>query len=169
MSQSLQEPSAFASAVSALERAGGRKRPRDPETGRRRPRKCDLYIAGHTVHWIQAIRSHDVANRRGHLVAVEGNAITADFDGEYERYRNHDPQRLLEIIGIGGTVIVCSRYSLLKSGGGYCFSIVDAEDPWRPCDCKPLTSATPEALAERLETHGGFVVPGHLVLDQLDG
>jgi hypothetical protein len=133
-----------------------------------KPPKCDLYIARHVVHWIQALRSHDVQNRRGRLAAVDGNVITADFNGDIQLYRNHEPGRLLEIIGIGGTVIVCNRYRLLKSGGGSCFSIADAEDPWRPCDYEPLTSATPEALAERLQTHGGFLVPGHLVLDQLD-
>ena len=169
MSESLREPSDSTHGVIVPEWARGRKPPRDPETGQLWPRRCELYISGHTVHHIQALRSHDAEKRVGRLAAVEGNVITVDFNGEIEHYRNHEPERLLEIIGIGGTVIVCSSFSLLKSESGSCFSIAQDDGPWRPCDYQPLNSAKPDALAERLETHGGFLVPGDLILDEING
>jgi len=33
---------------------------------------------------------------------MEGNVITVDFGDEVKEYRNCDPDRLLEIVGIGG-------------------------------------------------------------------
>ena len=129
---------------------------------------CELYQAGHTVHHIQANRSAGEPHRQGTLTGVQGNVITVDFGDETKRYRNHDPDRLVSLIGIGGSVRVCEGYVILRGNGGYCFSIDDAENPWVPCDHVPLTSFTPDALAERMETHGGFLVPGPLVLEADD-
>ncbi len=126
---------------------------------------CELYQAGHTVHHIQANRSAGEPHRHGTLTEVLGNVITVDFGNEMGRYRNHDPDRLVNIVGIGGAVEVCERYVILRGNGGYCFSIQDADEPWIPCDHEPLTSFTPEALAERLETHGGFLVPGDALVE----
>lgn len=126
---------------------------------------CELYRAGHTVHHIQANRSAGEPHRHGTLTEVLGNIITVDFGDEIRRYRNHDPDRLVDIVGIGRSVEVCERYVILRGIGGYCFSILDADTPWVPCVHEPLTSFTVEALAERLQTHGGFLVPGPVVLD----
>jgi hypothetical protein len=126
---------------------------------------CELYQAGHTVHHIQANRSAGEPHRQGMLTEVLGNVITVDFGSEIRRYRNHDPDRLVDIVGISGSVGVCERYVILRGNGGYCFSILDADKPWIPCDHEPLTSFTAEALAERLQTHGGFLVPGVAVED----
>jgi len=127
--------------------------------------RCELYQAGHEVHYIQARLSYGQPHGQGTLTEVLGNVITVDFGNEIRRYRNHDPDRLVDIVGIGGNVEVCERYVILRGNGGYCFSILDAAEPWVPCDHEPLTSFTAEALAERLETHGGFLVPGPVVLD----
>jgi len=126
---------------------------------------CELYQAGHTVHHIQANRSAGAPHRQGTLTEILGNVISVDFGDEIRRYRNHDPDRLVDIVGIGGSVGVCERYVILRGNRGYCFSILDADEPWVPCDHEPLTSFTPGALAERLETHGGFLVPGVAVED----
>jgi hypothetical protein len=132
---------------------------------------CELYTAGHTVHWIQANRSTGEPHRDGTLIAVEGNSITIDFGDEIKIYRNHDVERLVGIVGIGGPVKVCEDFVILRSpsvAGHYCFSIQDGRKGWTPCDHEPLTAATPEALAERAMTHGGFFVPGTEVLRALD-
>jgi len=126
---------------------------------------CELYQAGHTVHHIQANRSAGEPHRHGTLTEVLGNVITVDFGHEVRRYRNHDPGRLVDIVGIRGAVEVCEPYVILRGNGGYCFSVLDADKSWVPCVHEPLTSFTPEALAERLETHGGFLVPGPAALD----
>lgn len=137
----------------------------------RRPRPCELYLAGHTVHWIQANRSAGQPHRHGRLVAVEGNLVTVGFEDGVRHYRNHTPERLLEIVGIGGAVEVCEDYVVLRHRtdhrGAHLFSVARAEWPWIPCDDTPLTSAAPEALAERLRTHGGVVVAGPDVLNEL--
>jgi hypothetical protein len=106
-------------------------------------------------------------------VAAEDNKITVDFGDEIKEYRNHEVERLVEIIGIGGAVQVCERYVILrdaipKGGGTYCFSIAAADKPWVPCDNTPLTSFDAGSLAERLTTHGGFSVPGPAVLEALE-
>jgi hypothetical protein len=111
LGESLQEPSVSTHGVSVPESARGRKQPRNLKTGRWWPRKCELYVSGHTVHHIQALRSHDAEKRVGGLAAVEGTVITADFNGDIEHYRNHEPERLLEIIGIRGTVSTSSGES----------------------------------------------------------
>jgi hypothetical protein len=124
---------------------------------------CQLYVAGHTVHYIQALRSGKDPHTTGRLLGADGNMISVELDGQIVQFRNHDVNRLVGIIGIEGTVRVCTRYSILKfdnaEGTANCFSIAAASDPWRPCDVTPLTNTTAEGLAERMDTHGGFLVP----------
>jgi hypothetical protein len=99
------------------------------------------------------------------MTAAEDNVITVNFGDEVKRYRNCDPERLLEIVGIGNSVDVCERYRILRAWNDYLFCIVSADEPWVPCDYSPLTSATPGALVKRMETHGGFFVSGQQALD----
>jgi hypothetical protein len=143
------------------------ERSRDPKTGYLTPGHCELYIPGHSVHWIQAKHSFGEPHRDGRLTDAEDNVITVDFGDEVKRYRNCDPERLWEILGIGHSVRVCEGYSILRAWNNYVFCIVDADEPWVPCDYSPLTSATPEALVKRMETHGGFFVSGQQVLKAL--
>ena len=141
--------------------AGNREQPRDPRSGFLKPRRCELYVAGHTPHVIQV----EVCLRRvplvGKLRSVDGDVVTVDVGDHVEQFRNHEPERLLEIVGIGGTVRIFS--SILQGWTNHVWSIARATDPWRPCNDEPLTATTPEALAERIRTHGGFLVPGHEV------
>jgi len=125
-------------------RSAPRKRTRDPVTGYLRPRRCHLYFAGHEVHWIQANHSAKKQHRRGVLALVDDNMMTVDFGDELKRYRNCDPARLLEIVGLGNPVDVCEEYAILKSLERYAFSIADADQPWVACEYSPLTPASPE-------------------------
>jgi len=106
------------------------------------------------------------------LLEVEDNVIAVDFGDATRRYRNHDVERLVEIVGIDGAVRVCDEYIILRFDHGNltssCFSIADADEPWIPCNYNALTSITPDALAERIKTHGGFVVPGRDVLKSIE-
>jgi hypothetical protein len=131
---------------------------RDPESGFLHPRQCESYLPGHTVHWIQANRSAGQPHETGTLIGVEGNVITVEVDGTTKTYRNHEVERLVEIVGLGGEVRICESYSILQGGGNYCFSIVDASKPWRECGDEPLTDTSAEGLVDRLTSHGGFVV-----------
>lgn len=109
-----------------------------------KPGRCGTYGRGHDVHYIPAIRSSNVSHREGKLALVSGNLIIVDFgDGDLRSYYNHHPQRLLSTIKIGGTARIPAGYesSILRSGGGDCFSILPAEEEWVPCDQeRPLLS-----------------------------
>lgn len=132
-----------------------------------RPRRCTSYAAGHTVHWIQALHSAnkpEVARRTrtGTLTAVEGDLLTIRFaaDAEPERFRNHEPQRLLAIARqLPAAVSLNDQYCILRVGT-YCFSVKQATSgPWGRCPVDDLPDSSPETLAERTRTHGGFSVP----------
>ena len=138
------------------------------------PPRCQLYIAGHSVHWIQAKLSLEEAHRQGRLIAVDGDLLTVDFGDEVKQYRNCTANRLLEIVGVGGDVNICEGYSVLRTPSSdghylfcYLFCIAGVHETWVPCDYSPLTSASPEGLALRVETHGGFMVSGGQVMREL--
>lgn len=147
-----------------------RSRSIDREIGHFRLKRCSLHLHGHTVHHIQAIRSFAEPHRDGHLIDVDGNVLTLDFNTEVVRFRNHDPDRLVQIVRVGNPVRVSPAWSILRTpeirGSSQCFSICGPEEDWLPCRYDRLTSVAPEALAERLQTHGGFLVPGVAVTDR---
>lgn len=131
------------------------------------PKRCTSYAPGHTVHWIQALHTAnkpEVARRtrQGTLIAVDGDELTIRFagDAELERFRNHDPKRLLAAARrLPVTVSLNDRYCILRVGP-YCFSVLKAaRGPLGRCPVDDLVDDGPEALAERTLTHGGFSVP----------
>jgi hypothetical protein len=138
------------------------RQPRDPRSGFLWPRHCERYVPGHTPHVIQVKLSWRESPRLGELLSVDANVIDVDLGNRVEQFRNHEPERLLEIVSIGKPVRVFS--SILMGGTDYCWSIARAEVPWAPCENEPLRPRTQEALAERMVTHGGFLVPGDEVL-----
>jgi hypothetical protein len=130
-------------------------------------RRCTSYEAGHTVHWIQALHTAnkpEVARRtrRGTLVAVDGDVLMIRFavDAEPEGFRNHEPQRLLTIARrLPTAVSLNDRYCILLVDT-YCFSVRPAaRGPLGQCPVDDPVDSSPEALAERTRTHGGFSVP----------
>lgn len=133
--------------------------------------KCDLYLLGHQVHWIPALRSSEVIPSIGTLVEVADGEITVEYLEGLARYRNHRAERLLKVAKLGTRIKVCERYRILgvdlKEGRVKLFCIALDDDEWRSCSFEPLTSATPEALAERLNTRGGFSVPSHQAMADL--
>ena len=128
---------------------------------------CELYFPSHMLHWLPFKHSLDEPHQSGRLVAVEGRMLTVRYLSSSTTYWHHEPERLVDIVGIGGSVAVCERWSVLRGGGGGAFSIAKTSRAWRPCDYTPLTDITFEGLAERMRSHGGYSVPGSVVLDQL--
>jgi hypothetical protein len=122
-------------------------------------------LSGHLIHWTQATRSAGMAHVGGTLEAVENGVITVAFDNRIAQYRNHAAETLLEVAALGDEVTVCEAYSILRFAISHfqrrCFSIISADEPWTPCSYQPRFPATPEGLAQRLNTRGGFSVPGH--------
>lgn len=129
---------------------------------------CQYFWVGHCPHWIQNNRSAEEPHRTGTLTDVTGFAISVDFGDETKYYNNHEPQEVIEAVGIGGTVRVCEDFSIVRSLDGRCYSIADAERPWRECDFTPLMATSFDDLAERLRTHGGYSIPGERVLEWLE-
>jgi hypothetical protein len=133
-----------------------------------RPRpECDLYIPGHTVHWIQARLAWEHPREWAVLEAVQGRVITVRFSDRMARYRNHDPEALLDIAGHGSSVLVSERYGTLSAPTGRgtfgCFCIADADEPWRACSVAPMGPVSHQDLVDRLEDRGGFSIPGALL------
>lgn len=125
---------------------------------------CQVYFPGHVVHWVQVNLSIGEPHLTGTLAGVGGGVIAIDFGEQITFFQNHEPEHLIKTIGIGGTVQICDKYSLLISGDDY-FSILNTNEPLGPCKYDALTSTSFDALAERLRTHGGYTVPGSQVLD----
>jgi hypothetical protein len=141
----------------------------DDEVAILESRACELFFAGHSAHWIQLRKSAGEPHRTGRLMAVEHHLLTIDYGGEIRYYRNHEPDHLIESIGIGGMVHVCEKYSLLHADDGHYFSIADPSRVWRICDFTPFTATTFDELALRMESHGGFSIPGEVMSQWLDG
>jgi len=129
---------------------------------------CQVYFRGHTLHWIPFKHSLDEPHRTGRLMRVNGNVITINYFPVIEHYRTHQPRRLVDAIEVGGAVAVCEKYGVLR-GGGAAFSICNADELWTECDYSPIASTSFGALAERMHTHGGFSVPGEVIVDRSMG
>ena len=104
-----------------------RERPRDPTSGFLKPCPCELYVAGHTPHVIQVRVCLGGEARAGKLRSVDGNVIAVEVGDHVEQFRNHEPERLLEIVGTGGTVQVFS--SVLQGWTKHVWSIAPAKYP----------------------------------------
>jgi hypothetical protein len=136
--------------------------------------ECTLYHPGHRVHWIQVIGASLPRNPRGgRIVSIAGGIITVDLDGEARRYRNHATRQLRALVEeLGLEAVVVEPRALLKvplpdRGTLKCFSIVGVGKPWHRCRFDQPTQFDPEALVKRSITHGGFSVPGPLLLQHL--
>lgn len=141
--------------------AGGR----DPESGLLQPNERDLYIPGHSVHYIQVLRSNADRERRPvqvRVVGIRGNLITVETDDRLEQVRNHEAERLAEILGgTMGSVRLQKHWSLSRAGAGRCFCIAPGHLAWRTCLCDSVPEGphTADQLAALMVERGGFLVP----------
>jgi hypothetical protein len=104
-----------------------------------RKRRCQILGRGHQPNPIAVRRSAEAPRRPGRLAAVEGDLITVFFGpGEILYARNHDTERLRSIIPNGGIVDVPLAYpSLLRTYGGYQFSLLPGDEELEPCTDDP--------------------------------
>lgn len=130
--------------------------------------KCDLFRPGHCLHWLAAKHASRTTPRTGRLVALSEGSLTVEYLDRTTRYRGHDIGGLRAVAEIGAKVRVFEDHRLLgyDIDHWHCrmFGIALDEDQWTPCSYEPLTDITPEALADRLETRGGFSVSGESVV-----
>lgn len=118
---------------------------------------CDLYLPGHDVHWIQAIRSaKDQMSppQPGSLVEVRADGIVVlELEGRRVRLWHHDPGQLEQLVALNdGRVSYQPPWGLLRtrsSNGDYCFCVGRADKgKHRPCPVAPPTG-TPVELPQR--------------------
>jgi hypothetical protein len=113
----------------------------------------------------KGIRNHPAVRTR---TGITDDAITVAYLDKIGRYRNHDAQKIMEVAELGTKVRVFESYGLLGVDVDHYryrwFCIADADRPWTPWSTE-LSAMTPDALAERLSTRGGFSVPGGVVKD----
>jgi hypothetical protein len=133
------------------------------EDGLRTPRRCALYLPGHTVHFIQARLGWEEPESRepARLVAIEGNLLVVRVGSKERRYRNHEPERLGEAAErFGPEVMVQESLHLLllpSDTGDLCFCIARAHEPWRECVAeRPSGPLDAESAVDLLERFGGF-------------
>lgn len=130
---------------------------------------CTSYSPGHTVHWMQALRTANdyvvsAASWRGQLTSIDGEVLTVkrDEDRRVVEFRHHDPERLAAAADLPAAVLVNDQFAILRIGS-YCFSVLrDTGEALGLCPTDSLPDdATDAQLVERINTHGGFSVPVH--------
>jgi hypothetical protein len=130
----------------------------------RRP-TCDLYLPGHLVHWTQAKKAAEHKFSWGRLEAVDAAVVTVRYLDRIGRYRTHDTAELAFYSAEGDKISVCEPYGVLRydldDRRTLLVGVADADAPWVSCRYEPLEEITPDTLAERIRTRGGFSVPGH--------
>ena len=126
---------------------------------------CDLYLQGHLVHWVQAKKATEHRFSWGRLEAVEEQTVTVRYLDRVGRYRTHDTAELAFYTSVGDKLSVCEPYGVLRydidDRRTLLVGVTDADAPWEPCRYRPLEQITPDTLAERIRTHGGYSVPAH--------
>ncbi len=140
-----------------------RARRRERQTGILLPLRCALYVAGHSVHWVQALGSG--RRREEHLPGLlrslgQDGRLEVELAGERVALRTHDPERLQELAGRWGPEVTYHRRFALLSLHSYLVSVAPDECEWRECRFDvppPANSAT--AAARQLEEYGGFTRP----------
>ena len=80
-------------------------------------------------------------------------------------YRTHDTAELAFYATTGDKVGLCEPFGVLRyeidHRRALLVGVTDAAAHWEPCQYRPLEQITPDTLAERIRTHGGFSIPAH--------
>jgi hypothetical protein len=130
----------------------------------RRP-TCDLYLPGHLVHWVQAKKAAEHKFRWGRLEGIDDSVVTIRFLDRVGRYRTHDTAELAFYAAPDDKISVCEPYGVLRldldDRRTLLVGVSDVAAKWVPCRYEPLEDVTPDTLAERIRTQGGFSVPAH--------
>lgn len=100
-----------------------------------RKKRCQIMGRGHNPNPIAVRRSADAQRHPGRLAEVECTLVTVVFGpGKVLRARNHDPERLVSIVKLGGVVDVPVNFpSILRTYGGYQFSLLPGDEELVPC------------------------------------
>jgi hypothetical protein len=95
---------------------------------------CDLYAAGHQIHYTHQGDAVHSPSRRTRKAAVDGTLLTLVLDdGETLRWRHHDPERLERIIELlRGRCVVYREHHAVRVGP-YWFNCAGEDDEWQDC------------------------------------
>jgi hypothetical protein len=124
----------FSSAAAG--RSGLRGTPLVRQRGRpvRDAEACDLYAAGHQIHYTHQGDAVHSPSRRTRNAVVDGTCLTLVLDdGETLRWRHHDPERLERIIELlRGRCVVYREHHAVRVGP-YWFNCASEDDAWQDC------------------------------------
>lgn len=62
------------------------------------PKACDLYVSGHSVHYIQAIRKVDAKRYQASVRVIDKKSFELRFSGEFLIAYNHEVPRIAAAI-----------------------------------------------------------------------
>lgn len=62
------------------------------------PKACDLYVAGHSVHYIQAIRKADAQRYQASVRVIDKQSFELRFSDEFLIAYNHEVPRIAAAI-----------------------------------------------------------------------
>ena len=136
-----------------------------------RTRRCQSWVPGHGVHWVQGMRSNR-SDQPGSYVPCMITEISFDGwftlvftkTGETTRYWTHDIEKLRVIFG-EERVEINEHWSVMHqrtSDGGATNYISITQNPV-PCVFEEPTGE----LHEQLGTHGGFSISGQEALRRI--
>jgi hypothetical protein len=99
---------------------------------------CDLYAAGHQIHYTHQAAAVHSPSRVSRDASVEGTLLTLVLDdGETLHWRHHDPERLDRILELlRGRCVVYRDHHALRVGP-YWFNCADGDLQWRDCRRAP--------------------------------
>jgi hypothetical protein len=125
------------SSSGAAGRSGLRGTPLMQQRGARPVRDaaaCDLYAAGHQIHYTHQGDAVHSPSRRTRDAVVDGTRLTLVLDdGETLRWRHHDPERLERIIELlRGRCVVYREHHAVRVGP-YWFNCASEDDAWQDC------------------------------------
>ena len=133
--------------------------PRTANTGK--APECDLYIAGHLTHWVQANRSAGQPHEKGVFEGIRDGLITIRFPDRVEQFRNHRVHQDLDVAKPGTEVRFCRRYRVLRvtdwtAGEHKVISVLEADEPWRPCSVESQRTGVFRGFGRTSERTGRF-------------
>lgn len=105
-----------------------------PPTQRDSASLCDLYDAGHQIHYLHQGEAVLSPAEVVHDTLVEGTLLTLSLDGGRTlRWLNHDPARLRRILElVQGRATAYPQLHALQVGP-YWFNCAAESDPWQDC------------------------------------
>jgi len=134
------------------------------------PSECDLYVPGHTPHYIQwrLARDSGVSERRTIVDVADDGTVTF---AEGEPVWNHDPERIRAAVAAYGPTAEMGSSYVMKVNGSI-FSVASEASPcvydFEAVDDDGNDPYADESIVEATLRKGGALMDGRAVLAQME-